>query len=457
MDIAKILAQVPDSKRFYTVDEMDAHSRELAKRYPDVCSVFEAGKSQQGHPLLCLKIGQGKENAFIMGCPHPNEPIGAMMLEFLTELLCRDDELRDELGFTWYIVKTADPDGVRLNEGWFNAPFTLYNYARHFYRPASSQQVEWTFPLDYKTLHFHSPLPETAAVMRVLEEIKPKFLFSLHNSAFGGAYWYISEPNPELLGQLPMAAAHQDIPLSLGEPEMPCCKVYSNAVFEFPGTPLIYDYYEQMTGQDPAPMLNSGASSMDFASRQGPCFGLVCEMPYFLSPNCMDTSESDIIRRDAVIESCEMIAALYGQMKPLVDALCPHLPERDSYRLALEERMAVYEPSLLAQKNFALQSPEFEKPATKAQAFDNLSAMPFYHLLGAGMIASGAQLAAKLDPACEPEMRTVLESAEKLLRDGCEKLERNVTFEPVAIRRLVSVQLESGLRTAAEVARRLKD
>lgn len=120
MDLARILAQVPDYKAFLTVDEMDAHTLALPARYPGVCSVFEAGKSQKGHPIYALKIGSGAKNAYIMGCPHPNEPIGAMMLEFLTDLLCRDDALREELGFTWYIVKTADPDGVKLNEGWFN-------------------------------------------------------------------------------------------------------------------------------------------------------------------------------------------------------------------------------------------------------------------------------------------------------------------------------------------------
>ena len=457
MDIERILSQVPDEQVFLTVDEMDAHTLALPQRYPDVCSVYKAGESQKGHPIYVLKIGQGSRNAFVLGCPHPNEPIGAMMLEFLTELLCRDEALRRELDYTWYIVKTGDPDGVKLNEGWFGGPFTLYNYARHFYRPASNQQVEWTFPLDYKTLHFHTPLPETAAVMRVLEDIKPSFLYSLHNSAFGGAYWYISDRDETLVAELPLAAQHQDIPLSLGEPEMPCCKVYSNAVFEFPGTPLIYDYFEQMTGQDPAPMLNSGASSLDFASRQGPCFGLVCEMPYFLNPNAMNTGASNIIRRDAVLRSCEIIEELYRQMKPLVDVLCPLLPASDPYRLALEERMSAYVPNLLAQKNFALQSPEFEQTATHAQVFDNLYAMPFYHLLGVGMIASGAELAMTAHPERKAELTQVLEAAERMLREGCERLENSTEFEAVAIRRLVSVQLESGLRAALRIRQRLDE
>ena len=453
MDIQSILNRVPDYQAFLTVDEMDRHSFALAEKYPDVVSIRKIGESQKGHPMYVLKIGDGKENAYIMGCPHPNEPIGAMMLEFLTEELASNRALRDELGFTWYILKTADPDGVKLNEGWFGGPFTLYNYARHFYRPASNQQVEWTFPLDYKTLHFHTPLPETAAVMKLLEEIKPRFLYSLHNSAFGGAFWYISEPKPALLDQLPLAAEHQQIPLSLGEPEMPCCTVYSKAIFEFPGMPMMYDFYESMTGQDPVSMLNNGASSVDFAKLQGPCFGLVCEMPYFMSPHAMDLTPTDISRRDAVVQSCEIIEKLYAQMKPLTDALCPLLPERDSYRLALEERMAVYEPSLLANKNFALQNAEYEQPATFAQKFDNLNAIPFYHLLGAGMIAKGAEAAKALHPEKAEELNGIISAADQLVRQGCETLENAATFSAIEIRRLVSVQLESGLRAAWQLAK----
>lgn len=453
MDIQRILQSVPDYQTFFTVDEMDRHSMELAEKYPDIVSIRRIGKSQKGHPMYVLRIGEGKENAYIMGCPHPNEPIGAMMLEFFTEELARNRELREELGFTWYILKTADPDGVRLNEGWFRGPYTLYNYARHFYRPASSQQVEWTFPVDYKTLHFHTPLPETAAVMRLLEEIRPRFLFSLHNSAFGGAYWYISEGKDKILDELPLAAIHQQIPLSLGEPEMPCCEIYREAIFDFPGIPLMYDFYAEMTGQDPAPLLNSGASSVDFAKKQGPCFGLVCEMPYFESPIAMDTDPADLSRRNAVIRSCEIITALYQKMKPMTDALCPLLPEKDSYRLALEERINTWEASLTANRNFALQHPEFENTATKAQKFDNLYAIPYYHLLGFGMIAEGAALAGRLHPEKAEDMANLTECADRLIREECEKLEKSVSFHAIAIRRLVSVQLESGLRTAMVLAR----
>ena len=99
----------------------------------------------------------------MFGGPHPNEPVGCMAIEFLTRRLCEDEALRTELGYTWHFIKSIDADGMRLNEGWFKGPFTPTQYAWHFFRPAPFDQVEWTFPLDYKTLHFDTPMPETEA------------------------------------------------------------------------------------------------------------------------------------------------------------------------------------------------------------------------------------------------------------------------------------------------------
>lgn len=49
--------------------------------------------------------------------------------------------------------------------------------------------MEWTFPVDYKELHFHDPLPETQALMNIIDEIKPEFMYSLHNAGFGGSFF----------------------------------------------------------------------------------------------------------------------------------------------------------------------------------------------------------------------------------------------------------------------------
>ena len=446
MRIEDILAKVPAYDTFLTVDEMDASTLQLAKDYPDVVTVTEVGRSRWNHPIYCLKIGSGSQNALMYGTPHPNEPIGAMMLEFFSRELAENEELRRELDYTFYIIKSSDPDGTSLNEGWFKGPFTISNYQRNFFRPAFAQQVEWSFPIDYKTLHFHEPLPETQALMKIIETRKPEYLFSLHNSAFGGAYWYMNKPIPELLKVLPQAALKQDIPLSLGEPEMACCRVFDKAIFEFPTMPLMYSFYEEMIHGDPAAMITGGSCSVDFANEDGrQCFGIVCEMPYFLSKACMDESPAEGTRCDAVLKCYDLIDAHNAFMKPLVEELLPYLAENNAYALALKERMSMSEGNSEANRNFARTNPEYQQTVTKAQLFDNLIAMPFYTLLGVGMVKKAAENAAKDRPADAEKLLGIAAKADAYLKEQCEKIEAQADFEPAQIRRLVSVQLASAL------------
>ncbi|MFE8700744.1 M14 family zinc carboxypeptidase [Cytobacillus sp. FJAT-54145] len=84
MNVQSVVANVPDYKAFLTVDEMDESCRRLAKEFPDIVTVFEAGESREGHPILCMKIGNGPKNALCFACPHPNELIGAITLEYLS-------------------------------------------------------------------------------------------------------------------------------------------------------------------------------------------------------------------------------------------------------------------------------------------------------------------------------------------------------------------------------------
>ncbi|MBS7355912.1 MAG: hypothetical protein KIG86_05650 [Eubacteriales bacterium] len=85
--INELLKDVPDYKQFLTLEELDASTRKLAEEHPDCVSMFELGKTTEGRSILALKIGSGSKNALFFGCPHPNEPIGTMMLEHFTKVL----------------------------------------------------------------------------------------------------------------------------------------------------------------------------------------------------------------------------------------------------------------------------------------------------------------------------------------------------------------------------------
>lgn len=457
MDLDRIIAKVPDYKTFLTVDEMDESTRQLEREFAGVVSVFEVGKSRKGHPILCIKIGDGPKNALVFACPHPNEPIGVMTCEFLTRTLAEDKALRDELGYTWYFIKCVDPDGVRLNEKWFKGPFNLYNYSRYFYRPVGYEQVEWTFPIDYKELHFHSPLPETQALMKIMEEQKPSFVYSLHNAGFGGAYWYITKDIPEIYSALYRAAEKQDVPRHLGEPEAPFCEQLAPAVYRMMGAEDSYDFTEKFTGKPPA-VLNMGTSSGDYALSQNPdSVTFLTELPYFYDPRIEDMSPGDMSRREAVLASAQASEAHTKLVSGILEPMRQYISPENPFVKLIDQMIAMSAQSIQSKKAWAMSDPEFEKPATVASIFDNLLVGKFYQGLTIGLSARTCEFELERMSKEDGEAVKVLEKARdqalELLKTQSEELEREMNYSVIDIKRLVSVQAECGLIVARAVSK----
>lgn len=448
----ELLQNIPDYKEFLTVDELDASSRALAERYPDTVSLFEIGKTKDGHPLLCLKIGNGSKNALMFGCPHPNEPIGTMMLEYFTENLAKNKALRDELGYTWYVVKAWDADGLRLNEKWLKGPYTIYNYSRNFFRPAGYRQVDWTFPVDYKNLHFHDSIPETKAMMGLIDEIKPAFIYSLHNAGFGGVYWYLSNPLPELYDSMYAAANRVGVPLNLGEPEAPYCVPFAPAVYESLGIEQEYDYMEQYApeGTDIAAEFNVGNCSESYARPRYGSFTMLTELPYFYDKRIMDLSEGSMLRRDAALKKLDEADASNRYILETMALTRKYFAPLNPFKLALDAFSTGR--SSEATRNMVRTDPEFAKTATVAEEFDNLLISRFYKSLSYGMLIRANEY--ELDEMARtgednPEKKAALEHARDIAivhhKELTDVLEQEIHYEVVPIRKLVSIQLECGL------------
>ena len=116
--------------------------------------------------------------------------------------------------------------------------------------------MDWTFPIDYKKLHFHNTIPETKAMMELIDEIKPEFIYSLHNAGFGGVYWYLTEQTPEIYEEMKNAAYKQEVPLNLGEPEAPYCVEWAPAIYQSLGIRQDYDYMEKYNDGNIGHVLN---------------------------------------------------------------------------------------------------------------------------------------------------------------------------------------------------------
>ncbi|MDH5447381.1 MAG: M14 family zinc carboxypeptidase [Candidatus Bathyarchaeota archaeon] len=442
-----VVEEIPDYKAFYTIDELNASSEKLAQKHPSKVKIFEIGKSRKGEMIKALRIGKGKKTALLFGFPHPNEPIGSVALEYLSWRLVEDRAL-DKLDFTWYIVKCIDPDGARLNEGWFKGPFTPFNYALNYYRPPGYQQIEWTFPIKYKTLLWDTPIPETRALMRVMEDVKPQFMYSLHNSGFGGVYFYVSSRCKPLYPKFQNLAKKEKLPLHLGEPETPYVKKLAEAIFRMPTSVETYEFLKKHTKKDPAEIINYGTSSDDYARRVAGSFTLVCEMPYYYDSRIEDTSESDVIRKEAVLHSIKLAEERYNFIKKKYSEVKASLSSHEDKKPfidAIEDSLKRFPDTIAAWKHWAKTDPKLKRKATVAEKFDSYVISRFYDLLSLGMLYRCVKSTnnKKIEKA-------VLQRVVKWNKE----LEKQLSYEVVPIRSLVRVQLGSALLTAEYIGKK---
>ena len=448
--ISRALESVPKYDVFMTLEELEDSTSRLAEKYPDLVEVVELGSSRDGRSIRAIRIGSGKNTALLFGCPHPNEPIGTLVLDHLSWRLAEDEELRRELDYTWYVVKVADPDGLKLNEGWLKGPFTPLNYAKNYYRPAGDKQVEWTFPIEYKTLKFDEPLPETRCLMKIIEEAKPDFIYSLHNAGFGGVYFYISQRAPLLYPVYHKIVGDEELPLSLGEPEVPWAVEIAKAVYYMVSTPEYYDYLEKYSDRDPAEVIRSGTDSYDYARRFNPeVFELVTEVPYFYDPRIEDTRPSGVQRRKAVLDSIAESKRHYEALKARYEAVKDRLRLQTRFRESIEYFLSVVPMALEAQEKWARVDPKLEREATVAEAFDSYQVSRFYRLLTLGLFYR--MLKAEVEAGSDGAIERQLEDVERELEEKAEELERELEYRVIPVDKLVRVQLAAGLYTALYV------
>jgi len=434
------LQDVPDYRDFLTVDELNESSERLTREYPERVTSYQIGISHQGARINALRIGKGKKNALLFAFPHPDEPIGGMTLEYFSRRLAENPGL-DRLGYTWHIVKCIDPDGARLNEGWFRGPFTPMNMALNYYRPPQHQQVEWTFPIKYKTMVWTRPLPETKALMRLIRTTRPEFMYSLHNSGFGGVYFFLSAPCKPLYPKLYGLVKREGLPLHLGEPELPNMKTYARAVFDMPPTSDYYEFMKKQLKRDPAEVMKGGAGSDEYAARFAKTFVLVCEMPHFYDPRISDPSPSQVSRADSVLsglDSSEEALRFVSKKFQLLKGDLKGRRDLKPFVDAIQELVRTTPKHIEAHRNWAKSDKKLRRMATVAEEFDSCTLRGFYDLLSIGLLHRCAK------GACRKKL-----DAEVLdfMRGLGDELEKQLSYEAIPIRKLVRVQLGSALAT----------
>lgn len=312
---------VPAMTGYPTVDQLLDRLEGLRAEHPELIAVERIGTSRLGEPLWLYTLGEGRLSGLLAGGVHPNEPIGSVTILHLVEQLASSADLRERLDTTWRIIPCADPDGMRLNEGWFQTPGDAETYFRHFYRPAGDEQVEWTFPLSYKRAYFDAMLPETQALQRAIDAARPDFYVPLHNAESGGAYYYLSEPMPELYCALQQLPERFGIPLHRGEPEAAHFTELTPGIFDMGTVEEVYDWLEGL-GLDPAPPGSAGDASTSYARRYG-TLSMIAELPLQRQPDADDLTLSehqyaDLLEQEGrlLVADGERLQSMLAQAEP---------------------------------------------------------------------------------------------------------------------------------------------
>ncbi|WP_168200553.1 M14 family zinc carboxypeptidase [Allokutzneria sp. NRRL B-24872] len=432
MDLRTALDRIPEIDRFPTVEEMQADLAELAAAYPDLVELRRIGTSRHGEPLVMAVIGDGPRSALAFGGPHPNEPVGALTVRELGRLLCAEESLRS--GLRWHLVPCVDPDGARLNEDWHTRPGGWEVFGRNFYRPAMDEQVEWTFPKLDEPGYFDRPLPETAALARVIDEVRPALISSLHNGEYGGVFTYVSTVDEAL------TAALGEVPGWFGVP-------LHNAVWEVPDSSMLGPGVIRMpTSAEVGGDGSFGASSGDYSARHGTTT-IVTEVPYWEDPRAADTSPSGTNFPDLVRATVQHVEEAGQFLRSALAVAQPDLTLDTPFQRSLVDSLGQAEAVAGAWKHIA-DGPS--RPATVAEvcSFDVLPHMFRIRLAGTLLRVLHAELGSG---NTRKGVREALASVEARFTEWCAQATRELPGERIAIRRLVAVQVGCTLAAAALV------
>lgn len=429
---------------FPTVDALRADLQELCRAHPDRATASVIGHSREGAPIDVITIGDGPAQVVVAAGVHPNEPIGFRTVQRLARLLLTEPE--HSRGATWHLVPCADPDGTRLNEGWFAPPLRRADYYRGFYRPAPSEQVEWSFPFAYRGARFDAPIPETLALMGLFDRVRPDVFVGLHNGEFGGVYFYTNDADPALARELSAIPAAFGLPLDVGEPEMDGLTPLADAVFRAPLTRELIDHrLASGLGLDARA---GGAGTADYLERYGTTT-MIAELPYWIHPDAADTTATDLAYREVLRTKADHLDELHALLTGTLDAVRPLLAI-DSPFLRASEAFAPGMGAVAVAERRRSAAAAADRPATVAEVFGNTEVVRTFRLRFAGILrrALDAEVHAGTAAADIRRARDALAAQwERWLAE-----DPHADLPPVPVEALVGVQLAALFAT---VRRRL--
>ncbi|CAG6396211.1 M14 family zinc carboxypeptidase [Actinacidiphila cocklensis] len=323
-----------------TTDEITAGARSLTSSYPGICRLGRVGRSRAGRPLLMLTVGEGSRNVLVVAGPHANEAaVGGATALRLARGIAEQRAQGEGDGSSWHFLLCIDPDGAALNEPWLSGPYTLRDHYEHFFRPCTAEQPEWLPPEGDGRC---PALPETRALVGVLDELRPVLQCSLHSIDVGGSFVQLTSDVPGVPERIGKSAAELDIPLESG----------SSDAFQWP-SPGPGVYVMPPCG-DPA--AGDGAHSTWVHAKRYDGVTAVVEVPMWACDRSADTTPHPDADR-ALRTAGAALRRDLPVVARLLDAVRPQLRGADGALLRTVRELVGLGPALTADWDPAVRAP----------------------------------------------------------------------------------------------------
>jgi hypothetical protein len=134
-----------------------------------------------------------------------------------------------------------------------------------------------------------------------------------------------------------------------------------------------------------------------------------------------------------------MLSDKYGEVKAFLTRITP-------FREAIEYFLTVIPDNLKAKEHWAKKDPSLNRKATVAEVFDNYQVNKFYNMLMLGMFIR--MLDTEIKASKNKTLLKVKEEVSTVLSEINKKLESELHYEVIPLKKLVAIQLMAGLYSA---------
>ncbi|MEU1477305.1 M14 family zinc carboxypeptidase [Streptomyces sp. NPDC005760] len=401
------------------VDELERRARTLVRAAPGLLRLGRAGESRAGRPLLLLSAGHGDRHILSVAGAHANEPVGGASALRLAALFAGRPGMLELLNCTWHFLFCLDPDGAHLAHGWQpeEPDPSLTECHRYFYRPAFARQPE-SLPMPPGR-----PLPESAALVRLLDELRPVAQFTLHGIEFGGAFVMMTREVPGAAEAFRGTAAQLRVPVDRHPVDGPGWRL------DPPGV-LVLPYGHGEGERDPS---GFAAESTWFSPRRHGTLTTLIETPAWAVPSVSDARPVT----DPDREAARLGEVLLGRTEELAAVLGTRLDD-----MAVPEELAPLRDAareLLGVAPSIVESWAAEEPGRFQGHFATRGISARRIPLRAAAMASRAL--ARADP------RTA-EILDDLVREWCQDLEKTYDLRWVPVATQTALHVRTMLNTA---------